>query len=399
MNQFFKSVLVTVTLFMLSIAVFATKIPIIQDSGVSSVSTSTQAAVVTSLDSELFAQSGDWEVEGWGNADGVDVQIVTIHKNPTRTVNTYGTDDYKEPLTSAHKDLAGAISGDGIILRVSVDYWLGTITNFSSVVVTGPNGFSATLDLADTFFGNMEWMVKNSMYRARKIYQTTFDSTALKNGGNQFVATVTYSPQTEPAKNSTVVNINNTGTYDPDPYNWEHDTTEDNNKANSDSAWTWTFDPNNPPNGWVINNGIWEFTLNGIQKLVYDPAFPDCIFLYDSRYHNQNTPTNQLQMLYDPKNTNTHVNVVDGLAGDKYDDYSNLSDYDLQKLNQLFLNCYAFGYGLNDTASVWTGEGYADLDLIKLGLGNSTIVPLGDGKYIIGSAGRLQPGDIALANL
>ena len=53
---------------------------------------------------------------------------------------------------------------------------------------------------------------------------------------------------------------------------------------------------------------------------------------------------------------------------------------------------------MNDTASVWTNEGYADLDLIKLGLGNSTIVPLGDGKYIIGSAGRLQPGDIALAN-
>ena len=49
-------------------------------------------------------------------------------------------------------------------------------------------------------------------------------------------------------------------------------------------------------------------------------------------------------------------------------------------------------------ASVWTSDGYVNLDLIKLGLSNSNIVPLGNGKYIIADAGRLQPSQIALAN-
>jgi len=157
-------------------------------------------------------------VAGWGNADGVDVQILTIHKNPTRTVSDYGTDDYKTPLTNAHKDISGAISGDGIILRVAVDYWYQKAF-ISGVTVTGLNGFSTNLDLAGTFFETTilpeGWQVKPAQFRSRKVYQTIFNSRSLvPNGDHTFVATATYSlvapatPQ-ELATDSAIVSTNN----------------------------------------------------------------------------------------------------------------------------------------------------------------------------------------------
>jgi len=196
MKQFLKSLLAMIALFMLSIAVFATKIPIPQDSGVSSISTSTQDITISSINSEFVDETDtDLTVAGWGNADGVDVQILTIHPNPQQNLSTYKV---QNSLKNYSKEIATTITGNNISIRVAVDYWydpnISDNTIIDSVELKLKQGYTTKDSVALSYVDDYNWQpfhVGNKR-RERNFYTVIFDSTSLEDYIYTFEIVVKY---------------------------------------------------------------------------------------------------------------------------------------------------------------------------------------------------------------
>jgi len=222
-----------IALLMLSISVFAhaESIPLTQ----SVIGPSDSVVTITESEDTHVSLGNEpiTQVDGWGNADEVEVHIVALHNNP-RSSSDYISSSYAKQLKStADKDFVGTLTGI-ITVRVCVDYWIQatptTETEITGVSVAA-SGMTTPLNLNEVqYSGKIWWKPLTGKYRGRKVYETTFDSRTLANNANiTFTASATYKPQTvSPATDSYTIAINNPvlpngnnpGSSDYEPVEW-----------------------------------------------------------------------------------------------------------------------------------------------------------------------------------
>jgi len=166
---------------------------------------------VSGFQKDFYAVGNDiiYDTIGWGNKDGVDVNIISVSKTP-RNITSY----YRTPIVESDKEIINKITDDVVIIRVCVDYWDGTDINKLTIKINN----KTLSELTNHNYYDTWYELRTYKDRRRKIYETSWNIKSHQIADlYKIKAIASYSPETipvEPAEDEVEVkNLNSPSNF------------------------------------------------------------------------------------------------------------------------------------------------------------------------------------------